>query len=123
MRVKKPNRVSTFFFKSQSRDGFVSSVQTFEIGSTGQVPMLIRSALKKQIYVCNGCGNVTCLVTSSTRCETSINPVFTPLPWCQLGLVGLFRQRRPPASPPSQFLAPYAVHFSKQRRHAMSEDI
>ena len=36
---------------------------------------------------------------------------------------GLFHQKRPPASPTFQFLAPYAVHFSKQRRHAMSEGI
>ena len=26
-------------------------------------------------------------------------------------------------SPPSQFFAPIAVHYSKQRRHAMSEGV
>ena len=36
-----------------------------------------------------------------------------PLPWCQLGQGGLFQRRRPPASPPPQFLAPYAVHLWK----------
>ena len=46
-----------------------------------------------------------------------------PIPWYQLGLGGLFYRRRPPANPPSQFLAPYAVHFSKQRHHAMTEGI
>ena len=42
-----------------------------------------------------------------------------PLPWYQLGLGGLFH----PACMPSQFLAPYAVHCSKQRRHPMSDGI
>ena len=42
-------------------------------------------------------------------------------PWYQFWLGGLYHRRRPLASPPSQFLAPYTVHFSRQHSHAMRE--
>jgi len=51
--------------------------------------------------------------------------IFCPhlFPWYQLCWRGLFHRRRPPTSLPSQFLAPYTVHYSKQCRHAMSEGV
>ena len=55
------------------------------------------------------------------RTASSTPLIFFPLPCYQLGLGGLFHRRRPPVSPPSQFLAPYAVHCSKQCCHAVSE--